>query len=564
VLEGRYLARTEQGEHVEDAASLFRRVATDIAAAEGPGLGAPLGRDGAGRIFEGMMASLEFLPNSPTLMNAGRPLQQLSACFVIPVDDSLGSIFEAVKQTAIIHKSGGGTGFAFSRLRPKDDVVRSTKGVSSGPVSFIGVFNAATETIRQGGTRRGANMGILRVDHPDILEFIRAKSDLARLTNFNLSVAITDAFMEALKEGLPFPLRNPRTGEVQGLVDPRFLFDEMVRCAWAGGDPGLVFIDRINRANSTRHLGEIESTNPCGEQPLHPYESCNLGSINVGRLVVREHGTLTVDWRALGDLVHGAVRFLDDVISRNAYPLEAIERVTKGNRRIGLGIMGWADLLIDLGVPYDSDEALALGEWLMAFIERNARRASVALAAERGPFPNAPESAFGSDGVALPRNCAVTTIAPTGTIALIAGASSGIEPLFSLAFVRRALDGQRLVEVNARFLAQARARGFYSQGLVESLLERGSARGLPEVPSDIQRLFASALDIEPRWHVRVQAAFQRHTDNAVSKTINLGASASVETVRRAYLDAWVLGCKGITVYRDTSRAGQVLTPGVGT
>lgn len=562
VLERRYLARDDAGRPTEDASALFRRVAGDIAKAEGwADAGAPSART-MEEAFFAMMASLVFLPNSPTLMNAGRPLQQLSACFVIPVGDSLDSIFDAVKYTAIIHKTGGGTGFAFSRLRPKNDVVGTTKGVSSGPVSFMSVFNSATETVKQGGTRRGANMGILRVDHPDILEFIHAKREAGSLANFNISVAATDEFMGALACGAALPLRNPRTGETVATVDAAFLFDEIVRSAWENGDPGVVFIDRINRANATRHLGEIESTNPCGEQPLHPFESCNLGSIDVGKLTRGEGGRAEVDWGRLKDFVHAGVRFLDDVIDRNNYPMAQIEKVTKGNRRIGLGIMGWADLLVALGVPYDSGEALALARDLMAFVEREARSASVALGVERGPFPNAPGSAFDRAGVALPRNCAVTTIAPTGTIAMIAGASSGIEPLFSLAYVRRAMDTERLVEVNERFLEVARQRGFYSQELVEELARRGSARGLEAVPQDVQRLFATSHDISPEWHVNVQAAFQRHTDNAVSKTINLPAGATAEDVRRAYLLAWELGCKGITVYRESSREGQVLTRGL--
>jgi ribonucleoside-diphosphate reductase alpha chain len=560
VLERRYLARDVDGRVMEDPNGMFRRVASDVAKAETSS--ASPSAESIEPIFYGMMANLEFVPNSPTLMNAGRPLQQLSACFVLPVEDSLDSIFDALKYTAVIHKSGGGTGFAFSRLRPRDDVVGSTKGVSSGPVSFMNVFNAATETIKQGGMRRGANMGILQVDHPDILEFIRAKSDPARLTNFNISVAVTDDFMEALAARRPFALRNPRTHQVVREVNPEFLFDEIVQAAWRNGDPGLIFIDRINRGNTTQHLGLIESTNPCGEQPLHPYESCNLGSINLGKVVRFDGAHKEIDWVLLGDLVHAGVRFLDDVIDRNAYPLPEIEQVTKGNRRIGLGIMGWADLLIELGVPYDSEEALGLARHLAAFMEREARLASVALGVERGAFPNAHNSAFDQAGVALPRNCAVTTIAPTGTIAIIAGASSGIEPLFSLAYVRRAMDRDRLVEINAKFVEAAHAGGFYSDALIEHIARRGSARGLPEVPEKVQRVFATAFDLAPEGHIRMQAAFQRSVDNAVSKTINLPACATLDDVRRAYLLAWDLGCKGITIYRDTSRDGQVLTPGL--
>jgi ribonucleoside-diphosphate reductase alpha chain len=561
VLERRYLARDSEGRVVEDGEGLFRRVAADVAAAESVEGAIP--RPPMESVFFGMMASLEFLPNSPTLMNAGRPLQQLSACFVLPVEDSLDSIFDAVKYTALIHKSGGGTGFSFSRLRPREDMVGSTKGVSSGPVSFMSVFNAATEAVKQGGMRRGANMGILRIDHPDILEFIRAKREAGRLTNFNISVAVTDEFMEALETGKAFTLRNPRSGQATRGVDPQLLFDEIVRAAWESGDPGLVFIDRINRANATSHLGDIESTNPCGEQPLHPYESCNLGSINLGKVISQAGANPSVDWQHLADLVHGGVRFLDNVIDRNAYPLPEIEQVTKGNRRIGLGIMGWADMLVELRIPYDSDEALGLADEVAAFIEREARRASVALAVERGPFPNAVGSAFDEAGVALPRNCAVTTVAPTGTIAIIAGASSGIEPLFSLAYVRRAMDRDRLVEVNERFVKAAKAGGFHSPELMETLASRGSARGLAGIPADVQAVYATAFDIAPEWHVRAQAAFQVHVDNAVSKTINLPASATADDVARAYRLAWNLGCKGITIYRDTSREGQVLTPGLG-
>ena len=574
----------------------------------------------AGRFYD-LMTSLRFLPNSPTLGNAGRPLQQLSACFVLPVEDSMESIFEAVKQTALIHQSGGGTGFAFSRLRPAGDVVRSSGGVASGPVSFMRVFDAATEAIKQGGTRRGANMAILDVHHPDIEAFISLKGDMVTLTNFNISVAADEAFMRAVEEDGEFDLINPRTGEAVGTRRARAIFDMIVANAWRNGDPGLVFLDRINADNPTPALGAMEATNPCGEQPLLPYESCNLGSLNLSLFVTEDQRTETkeqdaitsaqgetasppslksergtggevgrdVDWDALADVIPVAVRFLDDVIDMNAYPVAAIERQTKLTRKIGLGVMGWADMLYKLDIPYDSEDALALADRLMAFISEHADAASEALASERDVFPAWEESIYGpagrSSGPAHPealegrgamhprfarvrplRNSTRTTVAPTGTLSIIADCTGGIEPAFALAYTRQHyLDPKnpttpvRLTELNKTFEAVARERGFYSEELVEHLASGGRLRDWPDVPEDVQRRFVTAHDIAPQWHVRMQAAFQRHTDNAVSKTINFPRDATIGDVAEAYRLAYREGCKGITIYRDGSRAGQVLS-----
>jgi ribonucleoside-diphosphate reductase alpha chain len=565
VLRERYLARVE-GEAAETPEEMCWRVSLAVARAE-----ERFGRSAAGvgevaAAFYDMMVEGQFLPNSPTLMNAGKDNQlQYSACYVLPVGDSMPEIFDSVKSAAIIHQSGGGTGFAFSRLRPKNDIVRSTGGRASGPVSFLRVFNAATEAVKQGGARRGANMGVLRVDHPDILEFIECKLD-GGITNFNISVAVTDAFMAALEAGQDYGLVNPRTGLVVDWLSAREVFDRIVHAAWRTGDPGLVFIDRINAspANPTPEAGQIEATNPCGEQPLLPNEACNLGSLNVSRFAHLRDGSWTVDWDEMERIVRLAVRFLDDVIEVNPYPLPAIDLTVKANRRIGLGIMGWADLLFALEIPYDSQEALDLAERLMAFVADKSRDQSARLADERGPFPNFPRSIY-RDGRPL-RNSTVTTIAPTGTISMIAGCSSGIEPVFALAFEHRVkgTDGERVLPfVSQSFERLGRERGFHSDALMREVARRGSLSGIPGVPEQARAVFKTAHEIHWSWHVRHQVAFQKHTDNGVSKTINLPAEASESDVAEAYLLAWREGCLGITVFRDGCKGGQVLNLGVG-
>jgi ribonucleoside-diphosphate reductase alpha chain len=554
VLERRYLLRDEAGTVVEKPAELFRRVARAVAAPD-----SLYGGDAAltEERFYRRMARLEFLPNSPTLMNAGRELGQLAACFVLPVGDSVSEIFGAVQSAAIIQMTGGGTGFAFSRLRPAGDLVHSTKGAASGPLSFMDVFNAATDAIKQGGTRRGANMGILRVDHPDILDFIVAKLDPNRLRNFNISVAVTDAFMRAAANGEPYDLRNPRTGAVVRRLDARKVFDLLVNAAWSTGDPGVIFIDRVNATHPTPLLGDIEATNPCGEQPLLPHESCVLGSINLAKFVEGK----SIEWGRLKDAVADGVHFLDNVIDANRYPLPEIAAITKANRKIGLGVMGFADMLILLGVPYESPRALEIADELAAFIERESLAASAELARTRGAFPNFPGSRWIERGSPPLRNATTTTVAPTGTISIIAGCSSGIEPLFAISYVRHVLDGERLVEVHPIFKEAAIARGFYSDELAEALAKRGRARGLAAVPPDVQEIFVTAHDLSPDVHVRMQAAWQRHCHAAVSKTVNFCADATPADVARVYRLAFDLGCKGVTVYRDGSRAGQVLSFG---
>lgn len=510
-----------------------------------------------------MMRNLEFLPNSPTLMNAGTRLGQLSACFVIPVEDSIEEIFNALGEMARIHQTGGGTGFAFSRLRPRGDVVTSTQGHASGPVSFLSIFDRATDVILQGGKRRGANMGVLRCDHPDIVEFIEAKARSGILANFNLSVGVTNKFMRAVANDRTLALVNPRTGKRSGQIRAGALFDMMTNAAWRTGDPGLVFLDHINRHNPTPTQGVIEATNPCGEVPLLPFESCILGSINLARMVVERRGGragMTVDWDTLRDRVHWGVRFLDDVIDVNRYPLESIATVTRGNRKIGLGVMGFADMLIQLGIAYDSPQAVAFARKLMRFIHTESLNASEQLARVRNAFPNFKASVH-AGGERTLRNATVNTIAPTGTISIIAGCSSGIEPLFAVSFIRRVLSGTRLFETNPWFERIARARGFYSREMLADVAASGSLKNVKGVPADVKRLFVTTFDVPWRQHLAIQAGFQRYTDNAVSKTINLPAEASADDVREIYLAAHRLRCKGITIYRYGSKGEQVLSMG---
>ena len=566
VLRERYLLRKD-GEVIETPEEMCWRVAVSIAAGEGRyGRSQAAVREVAEAFYD-MMVDGYFIPNSPTLMNAGKGNGlQYSACYVLPVGDSMEEIFDSVKAAAIIHKSGGGTGFAFSRLRPKDDIVSSTGGRASGPVSFLRVFNGATEAVKQGGTRRGANMGILKVDHPDILEFIDCKLD-GGITNFNISVAATDTFMEALSRGEEYDLVNPHTRKVVGRLSAREVFDRMVSAAWRTGDPGMVFIDRINAspANPTPDLGQVEATNPCGEQPLLPNEACNLGSLNVSKFMrPGDDSELSIDWDEMERVVRLAVRFLDDVIEMNPYPLPEIDATVKSNRRIGLGIMGWADLLFIMGIPYDSQEAIDLAERLMSFVKDKGHDQCAKLAEERGPFPNWSKSIY--KDVRPMRNSTVTTIAPTGTISMIAGCSSGIEPIFALAFQHRVKqpDGERVLTfVNETFEAIAKARGFYSDALKEEIARRGSLHGIPGLPENAANVFKTSHDIPFEWHVRHQAAFQRYTDNGVSKTINLPNDASEEDVASAYRLAWELGCLGITVFRDGCKGEQVLNVGLG-
>jgi len=550
VLNRRYLLKDEMERIIETPAQLFTRVAEATAKIDEKYGEEPKESE---KIFYNMMTRLEFIPNSPTLFNAGTEIGQLSACFVLPVGDSLESIFDAVKNMALIEKSGGGVGFDFSKLRPNGDIVRSTKGVASGPVSFMRVFDTSTEVIKAGGKRRGAMMGILRVDHPDIIEFITSKQKSEFLSNFNISVGVTDNFMKTLEEDEEYWLINPRNKEKVRTLKAKDVWNLMAKSAWESGDPGVIFIDEINRHNPTPEIGRIEATNPCGEQPLLPYESCNLGSINLLRIV--EEGK--INWEKLRETVRNAVHFLDNVIDANKYPLKEIEAITRANRKIGLGVMGFADMLIKLGIRYDSEEALQLGENLMKFIEEEAHKKSVEIGKERGSFPNFEKSVW-KDKYSAMRNATVTTIAPTGSISIITGCSSGIEPIFAISFMRNVLGGTRLFETNPLFETMVKERGFYSAKLLEEVARTGSVQKIDGVPEDVRGLFVTALDVKPGWHVRMQAAFQKYTDNAVSKTVNMSSDATVEDVRKVYKLAWKLKCKGVTVFRYGSKPEQVL------
>jgi len=544
VLKRRYLLKDENGNFLETPFELFRRIAKAIAL-----------DPGNEEEFLDILVNLEFLPNTPTLMNAGTEMGQLSACFVIPVEDSLVSIFDAVKSMALIQQSGGGTGFSFTGIRPKGDIVKSTKGVASGPVSFMRVFDTTTEIIKQGGKRRGANMGILRVDHPDIIEFITAKTKEGLLTNFNISVAVDDKFMDAVKADGDHELINPRNGEVVKKVKAQDIWNLIIKMAWKTGDPGIIFIDEINRHNPTPQLGKMESTNPCGELPLLPFESCNLGSINLAMMVTKG----SIDWEKLEKTIVLGVRFLDNIIDINKYPLPQIEEITRANRKIGLGVMGFADMLVALGIPYDSDEAIKTAEEIMRFIREKSHSTSQKLAGERGVFPNFQGSIYEKPM----RNATTTTVAPTGTISIIAGCSSGIEPLFAVSYVRNVLEGTELIEVNPYFETVAKERGFYSEELMMKIAKTGTLAGIDEIPDDVKRVFVTAFDIAPHWHVRMQAAFQKHCDNAVSKTINFRNDVDIKDVEKAFLLAYELKCKGITIYRYGSKIQQVLYIGPG-
>lgn len=572
VLQRRYLIKDKHGRVIEKPTELFIRVAKFIASADKLYGANEEQVDQTAKKFFDVMVNLEFMPNSPTLMNAGRPLGQLSACFVLPIGDSMVEIFDAIKQSALIHKSGGGTGFSFSQLRPRNSIVASTSGVASGPVSFMKAFNATTETVKQGGTRRGANMGILRVDHPDILEFISCKKDTSEITNFNISVGITDSFMKALESNSSYPLINPQTNEIH-IIDGHKVnlkatevFDLIVNNAWETGEPGIVFIDRMNETNPTYPNETIEATNPCGEQPLPPYDSCNLGSINLSKFVIDPlpqdytigEASKGINWDHLAKTIRTGVHFLDNVIDQNKYPIEEIEIQSQKNRRIGLGVMGWADMLAGLYLPYDSPEAFELADKLMLFINSESRKHSSELAKSRGKFPNWEDSIFARDNVAM-RNATSTTIAPTGTISIIAGCSSGIEPYYAVAFERNVMDGTRLKELIPAFEKIARSNNFHSEKLINKITLQRSISDIDEIPEQIRSVFLTAADIKPEDHIKMQAQFQKYCDSSVSKTINFPESANRQDVKKSFLLAYELDCKGITIYRDNSRPEQVLS-----
>lgn len=559
VLEKRYLSKDENGKLLEDVDGMFSRVAKAVASADAQYVSASELKTIEGEFYD-MMSSLEFLPNSPTLMNAGRPLGQLSACFVLPIEDTMEGIFETIKNAALIHKSGGGTGFSFSRLRPKGASVNSTGGVASGPISFMKVFNAATEAVKQGGTRRGANMGILRVDHPDIMDFISSKKDNADITNFNISVGITEEFMKAVDQNREYDLIDPHFKTPVKKLKAREVFDVITDMAWNNGEPGIIFIDRLNKDNVTPELGEIESTNPCGEQPLLPYEACNLGSINLSLMIKNAGNKPDVDFERLGNTVRKAVHFLDNVIDVNKYPLPEIDEMTRGTRKIGLGVMGWSDMLCKLNIQYNSQKALLLAEKVMHFIQEHSRKASIELAEKKGVFPHFDKSIYKDLGVRV-RNATTTTIAPTGTLSIIAGVSSGIEPLFAISYIRNVMDNEELIETNPLFKQIAMIDGFYSDDLMRRIAKKGTIKEFPEIPKSIQNVFVTAHDISPEWHVKMQATFQKYTDNAVSKTVNLGHDATKEDVKDVFVLAYKTYCKGVTIYRDGSRDMQVLNIG---
>ena len=559
VLRRRYLKKNRNGKVIETPEQMFRRVARHIAKAEkNYGKKSTKQVNNWEEIFHEMMTDGKFLPNSPTLMNAGRRLGQLAACFVLPVEDSMEGIFGALHHAALIHKSGGGTGFAFSRLRPKNSTVGTTGGVASGPVSFMKIFNTATEQVKQGGTRRGANMAILRVDHPDIMEFIYSKENNSELNNFNISVGVSDKFMAAVAKEEDYDLIDPRDESKVGRLNAAEVYQTLVKQAWKNGDPGIIFLDRINQDNPTPELGDIESTNPCGEQPLLPMEACNLGSINLAKFVLENGDGPVIDYEGLKDVISGTVRFLDNTIDMSRYPLPEIDEMVRGNRKIGLGVMGFADLLFQLKIPYNSDEALETAETVMRFIQENANEASQNLAEERGVFPNWEKSIYKDQGVKL-RNATRTTIAPTGTLSIIAGCSSGIEPLFALSFVRNVMDNDKLLEVNPYFEEVANDRRFYSRELMDEIAKRGSIKKIKQIPKEVRKIFVTAHDVSPDWHIRMQAAFQKYTDNAVSKTVNLPHDATKGDVMKVYNLANELGCKGVTIYRDGSKENQVLS-----
>ncbi|MDR4497767.1 MAG: adenosylcobalamin-dependent ribonucleoside-diphosphate reductase [Candidatus Scalindua sp.] len=558
LLEKRYLKKDASGNPVELPEDMFRRIARNTASVD------LLYNKKADTTlleeqFYEIMASLLFLPNSPALMNTGRNLQQLLACFVLPVEDSIESIFETVKQAALIHKSGGGTGFSFSRIRPKHDIVNTSCGLASGPLSFMKVFNEATETINLGGFRRGANMAVLQVNHPDILDFINAKHSEGVLTNFNISVGITDAFMQAVEKEESFPLINPRTNIIEKTINAKDLFKHIVHSAWKNGEPGVLFIDTINAANPTPVIGKMEGTNPCGEQPLIPYEACVLGSIDVSKMAKLRTGNYELDWNNFEETIHLAVHFLDNIIDGSSYPLPQIERVTKGNRKIGLGIMGFADLLIKLGIPYNSEDAIQFTDKLLSFFSRKANEASCKLASERGVFPNYQESIYAKTNTVKYRNATRTTIAPTGTISIIADCSSGIEPLFAVAYKQQVLVEEGLFKIHPFFEEISKKRGIHTKKLLEDIKRKGSIQNITYIPDDIKRVFITARDVSAEFHVKIQAACQKHIDNAVSKTINLPKESTVEDVEKIFLLAYKSGCKGITIYRDKSRMSQVLS-----